>query len=114
VANGAGGDFAAPRQAAFHSRRYRVHSGSPNDRQLRLYSVAWSIFPKSDFRTHRRSSDRVPHDGLGGMEMILTTQFKKTTRPATPVTIRSSTDWKPEPCGLTREEIRAIIAEQLG
>ncbi|WP_428029419.1 hypothetical protein [Ancylobacter sp.] len=28
--------------------------------------------------------------------------------------IRSSPDWKPEPCGLTREQIRAIIIEQIG
>jgi hypothetical protein len=28
--------------------------------------------------------------------------------------IKSSPDWKPEPCGLSREEVRRIIAEQLG
>ncbi|MCS0494375.1 hypothetical protein [Ancylobacter mangrovi] len=33
-----------------------------------------------------------------------------TTKPA----IRSSADWKPEPCGLTREQIRAIVIEQIG
>ncbi|MBS7543371.1 hypothetical protein [Ancylobacter oerskovii] len=27
---------------------------------------------------------------------------------------RSSPDWKPEPCGLTREQIRAIVIEQIG
>ena len=32
----------------------------------------------------------------------------------TPTVIRSSPDWKPEPCGLTREQIRAIIIEQIG
>lgn len=31
----------------------------------------------------------------------------------TPI-IRSPADWKPEPCGLTREQIRAIIIEQIG
>lgn len=29
-------------------------------------------------------------------------------------TIRSPKDWKPEPCGLTREQVRAIIIEQIG
>jgi len=31
-----------------------------------------------------------------------------------PITIRSPAGWKPEPCGLTREQIRAIIVEQIG
>lgn len=34
--------------------------------------------------------------------------------PTTPVIVRSSPEWKPEPCGLTREQIRAIIIEQIG
>lgn len=38
---------------------------------------------------------------------------KKQTQTTQPV-IRSSIDWKPEPCGLTREQIRAIIIEQIG
>lgn len=33
---------------------------------------------------------------------------------STPVTTRSPADWKPEPCGLTREQIRAIVIEQIG
>ena len=28
--------------------------------------------------------------------------------------VRSPADWRPEPCGLTREQIRAIIIEQIG
>ena len=28
--------------------------------------------------------------------------------------VRSPADWKPEPCGLTREQIRAIVIEQIG
>ncbi|WP_187291170.1 hypothetical protein [Ancylobacter novellus] len=32
----------------------------------------------------------------------------------TAATGRSPTDWKPEPCGLTREQIRAIVIEQIG
>lgn len=36
-------------------------------------------------------------------------------RPAiTPAQPRSPEDWKPEPCLLTREQLRAIILEQLG
>ncbi|MCS0501355.1 hypothetical protein [Ancylobacter mangrovi] len=31
-----------------------------------------------------------------------------------PATTRPAADWKPEPCGLTREQIRAIIIEQIG
>ncbi|GAB4070718.1 hypothetical protein GCM10028812_40400 [Ancylobacter sonchi] len=27
---------------------------------------------------------------------------------------RSRPDWKPEPCGLTREQIRAIVIDQIG
>lgn len=38
--------------------------------------------------------------------------FKLT--PPAPSIIRSSPEWKPEPCGLTREQIRAIIIEQIG
>ncbi|WP_421697636.1 hypothetical protein [Ancylobacter sp.] len=37
-----------------------------------------------------------------------------TLTPPTPAIIRSSPEWKPEPCGLTREQIRAIIIEQIG
>lgn len=37
----------------------------------------------------------------------------KLTTPA-PSVVRPSPDWKPEPCGLTREQIRAIIIEQIG
>lgn len=36
----------------------------------------------------------------------------KTTVPATRATYGST--WRPEPCGLSREELRKIIAEQLG
>lgn len=32
----------------------------------------------------------------------------------TPATVRPATDWKPEPCLLTREQIRAIVIEQIG
>ena len=28
--------------------------------------------------------------------------------------LRSPADWKPEPCGLTREQVRAIVIEQIG
>jgi len=35
---------------------------------------------------------------------------RRTTTP----TPRSPANWKPEPCLLTREQLRAIIAEQLG
>ncbi|TCK31513.1 hypothetical protein EV667_1623 [Ancylobacter aquaticus] len=38
---------------------------------------------------------------------------QKLTQPA-PAIVRSSQEWKPEPCGLTREQIRAIIIEQIG
>ncbi|MEW6257364.1 MAG: hypothetical protein AB1592_15530 [Pseudomonadota bacterium] len=31
-----------------------------------------------------------------------------------PVAARSAPDWKPHPCGLTREELRQLIIEQLG
>ncbi|WP_281493855.1 hypothetical protein [Ancylobacter koreensis] len=34
--------------------------------------------------------------------------------PLAPSIVRSSPDWKPEPCGLTREQIRAIVIEQIG
>jgi len=37
-----------------------------------------------------------------------------TLTPTAPAIIRSSPEWKPEPCGLTREQIRAIIIEQIG
>ncbi|MCS0496431.1 hypothetical protein NVS89_15105 [Ancylobacter sp. MQZ15Z-1] len=33
---------------------------------------------------------------------------------AMPTVTRAAADWKPEPCGLTREQIRAIIIEQIG
>ncbi|WP_187829530.1 hypothetical protein [Labrys sp. KNU-23] len=36
----------------------------------------------------------------------------KTTVPATRSVYGST--WRPEPCGLSREELRKIIAEQLG
>lgn len=45
------------------------------------------------------------------------TKAQETPRPNTVHRIlreRSSPDWKPEPCGLSREEVRRIIAEQLG
>ncbi|CAA0110497.1 Uncharacterised protein [Starkeya nomas] len=34
--------------------------------------------------------------------------------PPAPSIVHSSPDWKPEPCGLTRAQIRAIIIEQIG
>lgn len=36
--------------------------------------------------------------------------------PKTPKTPKRdiASDWRPEPCPLTREELRAIVAEQLG
>ena len=37
-----------------------------------------------------------------------------TFTPPTPAIVRSSPEWKPEPCDLTREQIRAIIIEQIG
>lgn len=44
-----------------------------------------------------------------------TTSTRLRTMPrAVPAPVRSSPDWKPEPCGLTREEVRKIIADQLG
>jgi hypothetical protein len=49
------------------------------------------------------------------------TKLQKHTRPIEPryenheiTPVKSSPDWKPEPCGLSREEVRRIIAEQLG
>jgi hypothetical protein len=27
---------------------------------------------------------------------------------------KSDPNWKPQPCGLTREELRAIVAEMMG
>ncbi|MBS9475534.1 hypothetical protein [Ancylobacter radicis] len=32
----------------------------------------------------------------------------------TPSLVRSPEDWKPEPCLLTREQVRQIILEQIG
>jgi hypothetical protein len=37
--------------------------------------------------------------------------FKAKTKP---VTRESDRDWKPEPCGLTRKELREIVAHMLG
>ena len=39
---------------------------------------------------------------------------KNTHTSTRPTIVRSSPDWKPEPCGLTREQVRAIIIEQIG
>lgn len=36
----------------------------------------------------------------------------KTTAATAP--LKSEPNWQPEPCGLTRAELRKIIAEQLG
>ncbi|WP_210250424.1 hypothetical protein, partial [Methylobacterium oxalidis] len=53
-----------------------------------------------------------------GFRMHITTELKPTaaqsrflagTKPAV-----SNSVWKPQPCGLTREELRKIVLEQLG
>ncbi|MBP0582760.1 hypothetical protein J8I29_25770 [Labrys sp. LIt4] len=36
---------------------------------------------------------------------------KTTTVPTLP---KAKRDWQPEPCGLSREELRKIVADQLG
>ncbi|MCK0196745.1 hypothetical protein MWN34_07435 [Ancylobacter sp. 6x-1] len=54
------------------------------------------------------------------MQNINHVPAERRIRPSLPVKsvrtapLRSSPDWKPEPCRLSREELRAIIAEQLG
>ncbi len=45
--------------------------------------------------------------------MTTLSTHNKAPRPA-PVAARSAPDWKPQPCGLTREELRQLIIEQLG
>ncbi len=37
-----------------------------------------------------------------------------TLTPSAPAIVRPRPEWKPEPCGLTREQIRAIVIEQIG
>ncbi|MFC2254418.1 hypothetical protein ACETRX_32680 [Labrys portucalensis] len=37
--------------------------------------------------------------------------IKNTTTPALPKTKKA---WQPEPCGLSREELRKIVTDQLG
>ncbi len=81
---------------------------------LRPYRWRGASLSKSDFERHWRSADLARMTGWAAMENILNTIFKTAIRPNLPVAIRSSADWKPEPCGLTREEVRAIIVAQLG
>ncbi|WP_336490629.1 hypothetical protein [Methylobacterium nigriterrae] len=50
--------------------------------------------------------------------MPIITELKPTTPPSLPLTSMTPTppnpDWKPQPCGLTREELRKIILDVLG
>jgi hypothetical protein len=53
------------------------------------------------------------------MKYIETKKPKAPTRPAANIKSRtkpgkSSPDWKPQPCGLSRSELREIVGEILG
>jgi hypothetical protein len=37
-----------------------------------------------------------------------------TTLPPKPAPARSAPDWKPQPCGLSRSELRRIVKKMLG
>jgi hypothetical protein len=65
-----------------------------------------------------RNNCRLPLPAATGN---MKTKQQKHARPIEPrhdnqeiTPVKSSPDWKPEPCGLSREEVRRIIAEQLG